>query len=129
MFECKIPRSVPWSGLHYNVTFHQTQYELGNSSSVQSCSVNSSSVGSSCSVGVPLSGHTAYLAVQPLPETVIDWVDRIHVDTICGARIWMYVVISMCVMIGVVGISGTLIFLCVCVHEKRKKHKAPSVTE
>ena len=110
-------------GLNITATFHRTRYEIDNSTIVDSCSENSNDLGSSCSLSVPFSGHTGYLAITPVNPDTLDWTDGIDVDTVCGARIWMYAIISVCALVGAVGVIATVIVVCVCVRRKRKQNR------
>ena len=116
------------NGLNVTATFHRTRYEVDNSSVVDSCSEFSGSYGAACSLGVALSGHSGYLAITPREDTIVDWTDGIDVDISCGARIWMYFIISLCALVGAVGIIATAIVVCVCVHKKRKQKNSTTTS-
>lgn len=113
--------------LNVTMSFFRTYYELkDNSSIVGSCTVTSESwldhsLPSSCSVGAPLSGGTAFLEVLPLGDYPVDWKDGISLDTSCGPRIWMYAIISIAALIGCVGIIAVVAtIIVVCVRRRRK---------
>ena len=110
-------------GLNVTATFHRTRYEIDNSTVIDFCSENSNYYGASCSLSVPFSGHTGYLAITPASPFYFVWTDGIDVDTVCGARIWMYAIISICALVGAVGVIATVIVVCVCVRRKRKQNR------
>ena len=93
------------NALNVSMYFDRTQYEVDNSTVIDYCSRDTTSIiYQSCSLGLPLSGSTVLLQVAPAEGTEIDWKFEVYVDVGCSARIWMYFVISLCVLIGVVGI-------------------------
>ena len=59
-------------GLNVTATFHRTRYEINNSTIVDSCSEISNDYGSSCSLSVPFSGHSGYLAITPVNPDTLD---------------------------------------------------------
>lgn len=110
--------------LDVNMSFHRTRYEvIGDGSTSDSCTVTGN-YSDSCTVSVPLSGKTAFLTVSPETGTVIDWKDGIGLDTRCVPRVWMYVIIALSILVGLLLI---LVPLMACIIVKlRRKNKAAS---
>ena len=114
--------------LNVNMAFNRTLYQLpvNGSKPRDSCSIETSSSYSECSVNVPLSGQIAYLTVEPQTGTVIDWSDDgIGLVTSCVARAWVYVVIVIAVVMGLVVVIVPIL-VCVIVWLK-KSNKAVTV--
>lgn len=112
--------------LKMHMTFYRTRYELPPTTSGDSCTVYADYYDDSCSVGVPLSSKTAFLVVAPRAYTEVDWTEGIGLDTKCVARVWMYVVICLSCLIGLLLI---LVPLLACIIIKCCKKKAtPTVT-
>lgn len=112
--------------LNVHMSFFRTRYEVTNTSIGDTCSTVGGSHGASCSVSVPLSGKTAFLAVTPQTGTEIDWTDGIGLDTKCVPRAWMYVVIAFSVLIGLLMILVPVLALVVI--KLRKKKATPAVS-
>lgn len=108
--------------LEVYVKYYRTRYEVNGGVSVrQSCSLTDTEP--SCWVSVPLQlsdNETAFLTLSPMPDTTVDWInDRVFLKMACVPRAWMYTVISLAVLIGLAGISITMIVVCICVNKER----------
>ena len=95
--------------VNISMYFERTRYEVSNGTVRQECHVTTSSSQSSksCGVGLPLFGATNLFTVEPEQghSDDRDWRrDEIYVSIGCSARIWMYAIICLCVLIGVVAI-------------------------
>ena len=108
--------------LSFYASFHRTRYDAGLNVTSDICSTDTGIQGSSCSVSVPLSGKTMFLEVAPQPGTEIDWAHGIGLDTKCVPRVWMYFVIALCILIGLVAILVPL--LAFVIIKLRKKNQA-----
>jgi hypothetical protein len=114
--------------LDFSMVFNRTRYEVAdNSSAIDSCSVND--LIDSCTVSVPLTGSTAFLTVTPQPDTEVDWInDEMDLDTLCVARVWMYVVIALSIIIGLVVILVPLLVCLIVKLRKMSNATPPTVT-
>ncbi len=116
---------VSYGGVNISMYFERPRYEVDNSTVLDKCRIISSYSYESCGVGLPLSGTTNLLTVEPKDYKMddVDWTDVVFVNISCSARIWMYAVISLAVLVGIVGILSvfTVLFCCLCKH--KKKHK------
>ena len=109
------------------MTFYRTLYELPSNSSVDdSCYVNSEVIFDSCYVSVPLSGGKVpfLMVTPPTPDYDIDWTDGVGLDTTCSPRIWMYVVISLCSLLGLAAIIVPILVCAIIYFKKNKKGSA-----
>lgn len=109
------------NALNISMYFDRTRYEFDNNTVIDHCSWDTTYFSGYCSLGVPLSGGYTLLQVAPVDDTEIDWKFSVYADIGCRARIWMYFVISLCVLVGVVGILVMFfVFLyCFCVRTKK----------
>jgi len=94
------------SAVNISMYFERTRYEVSNGTVRQECRVTSSTppeLPTSCGVGLPLSGTSNLLAVEP--EGYTDrWTDTVSLNFNCSARIWMYAIICLCILIGITAI-------------------------
>ena len=117
------------NALNVSMYFERTRYEVDNSSVIDSCSSEINLVTfATCSLGLPLSGSTSLLTIKPVDSTDIDWKAGVTVDIGCNARIWMYFIISLSVLIGVVGILVTFFVLVYCCVRHKKKASTATTT-
>ena len=83
--------------LEIRMEFLRTRYELpANFTTDKKCSAVS---GDSCTIGLPLSGETAFLMVTP-PYTPVDYKHRLDLDVKCVPRTWMYFIIALATFVG-----------------------------
>ena len=54
------------------------------------------------------------MKVEPFENTDIDWKFEVSVDIGCNARIWMFFIISLCLLAGLVAFAAFLFFLVCC---------------
>ena len=104
------------------LTFNRALYQINNRTDiVDSCEAGGGSP-STCTLGIPLqSSYTALIIVDS--STVDD--ENISIDTSCGSRVWMYVVITVVpVLFVVLCIVGTVV-TCVLVKRHRQKKYEP----
>ena len=93
--------------LYLTGKFLRTFYEVpANFTTGNKCSA---STGDSCSVGLPLSGKTALVTVEP--DTSFSYGDRLDVDVKCVPRTWMYFLIALATLVGVLIIMAPMIAL------------------
>ncbi len=121
--------SEGYSALNVTMDFDLLHYKVYNHTVIEECHLNTSSRNfGSCSVGIPLSGHvTTLLQVMPAEDTEIDWKFSTYADVGCSPRIWMYVVVACCMLIGIVGPFALIYILCKC--KKRAKSGSVDATE
>ena len=110
------------SRLQVDFNFSRTLYEFGNDTVAVKCHATTD-YPDSCSVSVPLSGQTAFLTIEP--NSNIDWTDGITLDISCGARAWMYFIVSLSVLVGVVAIIVPLL-VCTYLYLRKKKQASTS---
>ena len=111
-------------GFDATYTFDRVLYQPMNSTIVDSCKAGGlGSLSSSCTLDVPYqSNYTALIVVDP-PTTNPD--ENISIDTSCGARVWIYVVITVVPVLFVVLCIVGIVVACVLVKKHRKKVYEP----
>ena len=118
---------VSYGAINISMYFEKTWYEVCRGTVLDDCQIITSYSNSfeSCGVSLPLSGTVSLLTVQPEDFDVydIDWTNVVYVDISCSARVWMYVVIALAVLVGIVGIL-TILLLCLCMYQKKEKTQA-----
>lgn len=114
--------------LNISMEFDLIHYEVYRHTFIDECHVNTSNkMYGSCSVKIPLSGDvTNLLQVIPAKNTEIEWDFLTHAGVICSVRIWMYVLIASCMLIGIIGPFAFLYILCKFV--RRAKSDSVNVT-
>ncbi len=114
--------SFSYNDINITVNFHGRHYEIGNDTILDSCSLDSQDFYSTCSVELPLSGSTTLLEVVPNNDSNILLSDSVTVNAFCGPRIWMYVLISLVILVVIVGffVALTVCLYCVCIRRRRK---------
>ncbi len=116
------------SQVNSTLSFYRTLYEWSDYSNY--CSESIESYGVSCSVSVPLSLQTAFLAIKPKDGSQVDWsVEQIGIglNITCIPRIWMYVLISLAILTGLVAIFLPIL-VCIIVHLRKINKNAPHTT-
>lgn len=109
------------------ISFYRTRYEIdvsSNTTIADSCEeLTGGYLSVSCSVSVPFSGQTAYLAIVPEDSTSVDWLNGISVGTSCQPRLWVYVVISISALIGALAVVVPVV-ICACMCMNKNKRRA-----
>ena len=108
------------------MSFSRTRYEDSNGTYSDRCTLSTSELSPTCSIGVPVSGKTAYLTITPDEDTVIDWAnDRISLNTSCSPRVWMYFMITLLI---VAGLAAVLVPLVICIILRLRKGNKSTTT-
>lgn len=109
--------------VQFTYDFFRTKYSVNDSFPIRSCSISLSSY-VSCQLALDFdSGHSALLVVDQ--SNFDDWTQNINISISCGARIWIYAVISAAVLVGACALLTTIIVTCVCIYKRRQKRYAP----
>lgn len=113
--------------LNIYMSFYRVRYErIGDGTASDSCSVTGN-YSDSCTVSVPLSGgKTPFLTVSPDAGTVIDWKDGIGLETKCVPRVWVYAMIALSILVGLLLIIVPVV-ICIVVKLRKRKKATTSV--
>ena len=105
------------------LTFNRALYQITNQNDiVNSCEADGESP-STCMLDIPL--QSSYTALIIVNSSTVDIDENIPIDTSCGSRVWMYVVITVVpVLFVVLCIVGTIV-TCVLVKRHRQKKYEP----
>lgn len=105
------------------LTFNRALYQIANQNDiVDSCKAGGRSL-STCTLDVPLqSNYTALIIVDSSAESMDD---NISIDSSCGARVWMYVVITVVPVLFVLLCVIGAVVTCVLVKRHRQKRYEP----
>lgn len=109
------------SKVYTTLTFNRALYQIANQNDiVDSCFTGGRS--STCTLDVPFQSNYTALIIVDSSESMDD---NISIDTSCGARVWMYAVITVVpVLFVVLCIIGTVV-TCVLVKRHRQKKYEP----
>ena len=105
------------------LVFNRALYQITNQNDiVDSCRAGGGSP-STCTLDIPL--QSSYTALIIVDSSTADVDDNVSIDTSCGSRVWMYVVITVVpVLFVVLCIVGTVV-TCVLVKRHRQKKYEP----
>lgn len=112
------------AAVEFNLAVFRTQYELPDYSNVtDSCSRNTNdAIDKECSVSVAFSGGgIGFVTVQPSDIEPDYAEDEIDLSVVCGPRYWLYAVICVSALVGLMGILVVCVCVCVCVRRKRQQ--------
>jgi len=110
-------------GIEATFTFDRVLYQPVNSTIVDSCQAGGQGP-LSCTRDVPYqSNYTALIVVDSPPTTTPE--ENISIDTSCGARVWIYVVITVVPVLFVALCIIGIVVACVLVKKRRKKVYEP----
>lgn len=103
--------------MNIDFMFNRTVYHISLSDVVQNCSIPLNG-DSSCSVSVPLSSR--YTAVLSLNTSLpVDYDDGANISITCQARVWLYAVIILSIILALIGII-VIIVLCIVIVKRMK---------
>ena len=116
------PRYTTSSVVGATLMFNRALYQITNQNDiVHSCKAGGSP--STCTLDIPFQSSYTALIIVDSPTVDID--ENISIDTSCGSRVWMYVVITVLpVLFVVLCVVGTVV-TCVLVKRHRQKKYEP----
>jgi hypothetical protein len=95
----------PTFDLALSIDFDLVHYKVYSNTFIDECHVNTSyKIYGSCCVKIPFSGDVInLLQVMPAENTETEWSFSTVANVQCSARIWMYILIASCMLIGIIG--------------------------
>ena len=106
------------------LTFNRIEYAPQPGSVMDSCTALPSS---SCTMAIPYNSDYWFL-VETTPPSDGQWDANINVGTSCNARVWVYAVIVLAPLIGVVVIVASTIAVCCCIKKMSGYQSLPTTT-
>ena len=105
--------------LSVDLDFYRTKYTLDPSKVISNCTLDLGLFYSSCTLDVSMSSNVGVVFLEPFSNTA----DSVSLSFYCGARIWLYSVISVTTVAVIVLIIVSVITVCCCyLHHKKKKY-------
>ena len=101
--------------LSVDLDFYRTKYTVDPSKVISNCTLDLSYFYSSCTLDIPMTSNVGVVSL----DNFSDFAGSIPLSFDCGARIWLYSVISLATVAVIVLIIVSVIVVCCCCKKKK----------